>query len=731
MRLRATRAAAKRKSYAEIRRIDSIDDEVGSAPADEDSDDEVVIDVDAEAENDEDDEVGNLTEVTSSEDDGTADEDEDGVVVEEEGDGTSAPTKRRRRRAPVESSLNNYHDAPRYPQDPRYFHRTWYGSLKRYAKYRPLRDALYGPEFARIRTIWELDTRWTKFPLLPPKYPPEHEHGIMLSPWVAPNHEIEQEKNVVLWYDGIQSASQSMQRSHLSEKHIGQRLVPRADGELVAMLGPWSAQEEYKLQKGKPHLLTQSGRLGIEADSPQSEPAGWMMDVGGLVLAMGWQPQSIGDDQLLAIATVPHSDQDHLVPDDPRHDESRDAGTVQLWQFSGVRGGSGLASPSTKLPRFRGAKCFNWGRPRRLQWCPVPLNLAGIAGRLAILCGDGKARVLDISTFPNDAEPTYEWMDSPIAVLGCEDEDRVEVTCLTWVNSNTLALGHSDGSMSVWSVQPRRIIQRHYLHSTSILEICSGYPSNPNMVCTVPVGGALSLTDIDQASSEMTFLSTPVIIFQPNLLVWSEIMQGFFAQYGAIHGNTTMAFLHVRFFNHARTMICCPSPVMCVSAGATHPYVLVGCADGSLWSFNALVRLFSQKYEKTFKLKILEHEYRPIQPSGSVQPQLRGAVRILQGFLAEENNDPQMEARKESEKQKKRPEEKNGKPKRGRPKKNANVGPEDTDEEPPDPVMARNVIHEPFTRVTTVAWNPNMDFSCWAACAFGSGLVRVMDLGIQ
>jgi transcription factor C subunit 6 len=44
---------------------------------------------------------------------------------------------------------------------------------------------------------------------------------------------------------------------------------------------------------------------------------------------------------------------------------------------------------------------------------------------------------------------------------------------------------------------------------------------------------------------------------------------------------------------------------------------------------------------------------------------------------------------------------------------------------------AKEVIHEPLTRVTAVQWNPNPGYGCWAAVAMASGLVRFMDLGLE
>lgn len=48
-----------------------------------------------------------------------------------------------------------------------------------------------------------------------------------------------------------------------------------------------------------------------------------------------------------------------------------------------------------------------------------------------------------------------------------------------------------------------------------------------------------------------------------------------------------------------------------------------------------------------------------------------------------------------------------------------------------DKLASRVVTHEPLTRLTTIVWNPNLKFSCWAACAMASGIIKVMDLGVQ
>jgi len=317
--------------------------------------------------------------------------------------------------------------------------------------------------------------------------------------------------------------------------------------------------------------------------------------------------------------------------------------------------------------------------------------------------------------------------------LGLTEDYNVKVTCLTWVNTNRIALGHSDGSITLWSIYPRQLLQRVGAHTTYVIDISSAYPSNPYLVASIPVGGCATLTDLSQPSSEMTYFPVPAISFQPNLLCWNEPMQGFMALYPSSTPNTTIAFLHHRYFCQARSITTGPNTLTCVSAGATHPFILVGCADGSVFACNALQKLFKQKGEPLRKLKVFEHEYRPIdafqQPNEAGTSGLRGAARILQGFLPEENDDPRTEKRKEMDRKKRAAKKK----KAGKKKKKTGDEDETEDREAEldEKLASRVVIHEPLTRLTTIQWNPNVQFSCWAACAMASGLIKVMDLGVE
>lgn len=197
--------------------------------------------------------------------------------------------------------------------------------------------------------------------------------------------------------------------------------------------------------------------------------------------------------------------------------------------------------------------------------------------------------------------------------------------------------------------------------------------------------------------------------------------------------NTVVGWAHIRYFVQSRIVLTTASPPTCISSGHTHPFTLVGCADGSVWSINPLRSLLRKaRSEPTYKLQILQHEFRPVKNTP------RGVARLLQGFRPEFNANPRVDIleleRFMNATQKNARGKRKGKPK--------------NDAEPDGPLgvdgltvsdevslqksinMTKAVVHEPLTRVTMAAWNPNVEYGWWAAVAMASGLVKVMDLGV-
>ncbi|KAL2189412.1 hypothetical protein L209DRAFT_761837 [Thermothelomyces heterothallicus CBS 203.75] len=732
MRLRSTRGVRKRYVEEPIVFDDDDDEEPITVPEDKSKDDDFEAEPDgAQAEDDDD----------KEEEDELMSEDEEvsgSAKVPQPQEDPSQSKRQRNTGAGMIQSRKGFHDIPHYPLETRIVTRVYAGPLRRYARYSALRDAMYGPEYERIKVIWDLEIRWSEFPVLPPRFPPEDQQGVIPSPWLPRGFERGQEKRALAWYDDFQISAPQIQQSRVLPPGDGRRFVPQAEGDIITLVGPWNRQKEVRLSQGGSVSVSPTGLPVNHPDAPNKTPNGWMLDTGGIPLAVSWAPLSRQDIQVLAVATVPFSDQQPAGGDGPREDATdKTAGCVQLWEFvPGERRQGQLPSPSAQLPRLLSVKCFNWGRPKRLQFCPVALDSSGLYGLLALLTDDGTARVIDTKVVENEDTPLYEWIETPVVALGLAEDYNVAVTCLTWVNTNRIALGHSDGSITLWSIYPRQLLQRVGAHTTYVIDICSAYPSNPYLVASIPVGGCATLTDLSQPSSEMTYFPVPAISFQPNLLCWNEPMQGFMALYPSSTPNTTIAFLHHRYFCQARSITTGPNTLTCVSAGATHPFILVGCADGSVFACNALQKLFKQKGEPLRKLKVFEHEYRPTdsfnQPNAAGMSGLRGAARILQGFLPEENDDPRTEKRKEMDRKKreaKKKKKKAGKKKKSREGDEAET--EDREAELDEKLASRVVIHEPLTRLTTIQWNPNVQFSCWAACAMASGLIKVMDLGVE
>lgn len=327
--------------------------------------------------------------------------------------------------------------------------------------------------------------------------------------------------------------------------------------------------------------------------------------------------------------------------------------------------------------------------------------------------------------------------------LSIDDEQSVEATALAWTNTNRLVVGYTDGSIALWSLHPLHLLSRHPLHSTYIIDLSTGYPSRPYLVTSVPIYGLPTLVDLSNPSHETSSFVRNSITTQPNLLQWSDHLQGFFSCYpsGAVV-ETAISFMHHRYFPHLRRVVDLPGQLTCLAGGYSHPFLLVGSKDGSVWACNAAKKLFSMRTDRPMKQKVFEHEYRPAERFTAEGGEgVRGAVRILGGWGPEQNSS-RGEPKKKPAKRAKGP-----KPKRGRPKKKKEGEDEgdrmDVDEEPveeeveveveaegEDKGKSAMINHEPLTRIMVMEWNPNLECGCWAAIAAASGIVRIMDLGV-
>ncbi|KAG8166434.1 hypothetical protein KVR01_002123 [Diaporthe batatas] len=752
---------SKRFSFTETYGIESDDDsdrpaEVEDADEDDDVDFDVTQDVEGgqgASDDDEDDDDEQDAEVEDEEPLGGGDElgavDGDGIVlVESEDDGVVGTPRKRHTRVPRGRGRwrknlpkrTTVHAVPPYPTDLRKT-RVYDGPLKRWTRSHQLLAMLYGPDQARLAVARGMFKKWFSSQVLPGKTH-SGRGGVMSSPWLAEDYEVKQRQWARAWQERCRAAKQ-IQRSHkIRPEHIDMFRPPPES--LVCFLGPFNNQTQARSSYGygQPLLETGQPQAAIDPELQQeATPArGWLLDTGGLPLGIGWAPITGRQEQYLAVCTIPPSDQEIKLSRSPEGELGEEnKGSVQIWSIPCHKADGSHA-------RLAHHFWFDWGRPKRLQWCPIPSPDDSTIGLLAVLCGDGQVRVLEVPK-PNSDQTIYEWITSPVATIGFTDEYMVHATSLAWVNTNRICLGHTDGSISLWSICPRHMLMRKSVHISYILDIASGFPSYPYHISSTPVGGCPTVTDLNLPSAETTYIPmVGTVNFQHNLVDWNDHLQGFFGMHPApIPHNTIIGWGHIRYYTQSRTLMTTPNPPMCLASGRTHPFTLVGCADGSLWAINPLRILLKDRGDPIYKLKILQHEFRPPAKLGGVVPQqqqsggevVRGAARILQGFLPEMNSNPRAEYVRE---QNKKRNEANRRKSKGKGKKKALE--EDTDDE--DDLLTkgegkalsklldetRAVVHDARTRIVVAAWNPNVEYGWWAAAAMGSGLVKIMDLGI-
>jgi transcription factor C subunit 6 len=295
---------------------------------------------------------------------------------------------------------------------------------------------------------------------------------------------------------------------------------------------------------------------------------------------------------------------------------------------------------------------------------------------------------------------------------------------MTWINFNRLAIGYSDGSIALWSIRPQQLLSRHAVHHSPIVDIVSGYPSFPYLVASTPVGGFTKLVDLRSPSQESSEVPTLSINTTSNTMSYSDHLLGFFSIVPSSSiVNTTVAFMHHAYFPIPRKTLTVDALPTCVSVGRTHPYLLVGGIDGSLWAMNPQPELILSRREVTEQIRIFQHEYRSpkLMPQGSPAA-ARGVSRIVQGFFPTKNSHSKSDAK---------PTPTSNASKAKKSKKTAAAGAGGQHDEPVQNDVTGSMGHEPLSRVTCVEWNPNEGYGCWAAVSMASGLVKVIDLGLE
>ncbi|KAM0279458.1 hypothetical protein ACHAQH_004619 [Verticillium albo-atrum] len=746
-----TRRSNRSKRYSEAIDYGLDDDDVNETPARNSprhaSDDDNFV-VDAGAAQAEDDDF-----IAPDESDANI-KDESFLVLDSDDDENGTSNAQRKKRSyHSRRKLPPGHDATAmdpYPQESRFtqtrMHHGIFSSWIRTAFW----DDFYGPDPHAASQAADMFRKWAPYEVLPCKLLDE-EWALQPTPWVRDDFEVLEAAIARDWYERIRKEHQGQVQRSIDELEATPYLS--SIGEKLKILGgPYPDQQQMSLDLNGSVTISSDGLPyssdAMDTDDGVDKPAGWMFDVGGLVLGMSWLPRASATSQILALAVSPFTDQDFDWQHEQEYvNDEMERGRIQLWEFEGEQAGNGVKYPSREAPQLLQTLCFDWGRAKTIHWCPVPSTVEGHLGLLAVLCNDRQVHILDLQK-PGDEPSPYSKIDKSMATIGALPGLPASVTIFAWSGTNRVVTAHTDGSIGLWSLHPPKCISRHAVHSTHIYHLATGYPSNPYLVASTPVSGLTIVIDLLDPSVETTSQTNPAIVPQPDLLQWSDHLQGFVSISPSSRPlNSTIGFFHSRAFSATmRKVLDGDALISCLAVGVQHPFVLVAFLDGTVWACNPMHRVFAPRhYPPAWKLKLFEHEHIPrMRLEASLNPPedpCRGVSRIVQGWKPVMNKGPQALINLARNTPSARPPKKKSRaiPRLKKTKKKADeeadpraAGGADNDEDGglyADP--EKIILREPLSRATAMAWNPNMDFACWAAISLASGLVKVMDLGVD
>lgn len=298
-----------------------------------------------------------------------------------------------------DNTEQTFAEVPPYPSDPgQRWTRTYIGPIKRWTRFYELVDWWFGDKPDRRSILDSYLKLWWRYELIPPKLTSQPHLAIARNGWMPDDFADDQRSKFHQLYNTRLVDQFRQQKSTPIDKANAFRwFLPQAPGELSVFLGHASDQKPYLIRHGESISFSDAGNPISDTDDESAVTGGWLLDVGGVPISMAWAPTQGHVDQFLAIAVIPFSDQAYYnnLKDAPREVEQK-AGAIQILRFDATKGRRGIFRPSRRAPRLAQALCFSWGRVSRIQWCPVPLTAEDTTRLLAVLCVDGRIRIIGV-----------------------------------------------------------------------------------------------------------------------------------------------------------------------------------------------------------------------------------------------------------------------------------------------------------------------------------------------
>lgn len=264
------------------------------------------------------------------------------------------------------------------------------GPYDRGTKGKPLLRVWYGPNAEDIDQARRMLVWWSDFTVLPPKVLVKDADDPISRVW-APGRYAKEKELAEAWYNRMKSAQGGDQFISLPSEES--QLYASTLGALPVVIGPRDAQIHRSFSPGD-HIPITENALPVDVDKSQSRKnAGWLFDVGGLVLDLDWAPEDEDTNtQRLALAVIPHADQQmYNYEKESSNPGFQRYGTVQIWTFEGADGLNGYLNAAKTPATHLKTLCLDRGRVKRISWSPT-------RGLLAILCGDGSVCVVEPGT---------------------------------------------------------------------------------------------------------------------------------------------------------------------------------------------------------------------------------------------------------------------------------------------------------------------------------------------
>ncbi len=583
---------------------------------------------------------------------------------------------------------------------------------------------------------------------------------------------------------GPLSCQQAYHLEHLAAMDFGQAWEkgPAPPEKSAAVANPNIANAETSNN-------VDSGSMSHSARSRYRD--GWLLNLGSKIQGLAWAPNRHGHDrQYLAISTSCSPAQRNSVPasSDRRAPAFRPSpqypSCLQIWAFRCLPATEGLHRlDMTTQPRLVQVLCTCWGNIRQLQWCPVlrePRDLpeqqmsqseSTNLGLLGVATSDGHARVLDVSV-PKSVESGPQYLSVKSAAFEAISSSSI-YTCLSFVSPTDLLCGTASGSVDLFNIlrgteasDEACLSATPYFTAlqslTYILSLSPAYPSPfTYLLASTSMSGTPVMADLRSTSTDKVYgknarMASKHLVYSPHLRSYLSTTS---------EDDAVQAYPIRRFFNGIRVARFTGQGILTALATSRwHPCLLMGTSSGTVSCTNVIRRILPS-YKRArgsgaWVQKLCEYQWIP-QSLGDAKEKEDIAITKVDFTTAIQNPPPDVADLPSTDKNNPEPPAIQNRPPPPNPKPTISqkkIDPDASFHPPPTrPGTSRfyegfkatkqdlsatakmkargaaktgtETIYEEEQAVTAAEWNPNLECSAWIALGWGSGIVRVEDVG--